>query len=212
QHLRTRTGYAPEEITSLNAALEKQDLHLNRVLCRIPPNTSPWDTVQALETYSHIAHIDLSVELSTQNDSENAARIAEACFATATLPTSKLFIAPYNDLDRTMDAIYGLLDTLCNPRPAFQTLRTLNTLLFSPIYNQDYRPQEQEQAQDANHRLLILHAPERTLKLLIPHKTPLKLSNIFNDAKNIEQHNLTTGEISALATTLTTPDPILIIT
>lgn len=210
QHLRTRTGYTPDELNTLNTTLLKQDLHLNRVLCRIPPNALPWNTVQSIEALSHISHIDFSVELYTQNDIENATRIAEACFAVATLPTSKLYISPYNDLDRTMDAIYGLLNTLCNPRPAFHTLRNLNTLLFSPVHNQAYQAQPPKPS--ADFRVCTLTSSDRTLTLLIPHKIPLKCADMIPNHQNAQQFDLITGEITALANTLDTQHPTLMIT
>jgi predicted phosphodiesterase len=209
QHLRTRIGYKAEELAQLNTTLQAQDIQLRRVLCRVPPNESPWDTVQSLQTHTHISHIDLSVELYTQNNVENAARIAEACFAIALLPASKLFISPYNDLDRTMDAIYGLLDTLCNPRPAFHTLRCLNSLLFGPIHNQDYRLSGQKESPD--YRALSLQSSDRKLTLIVPHKTPISLSGLTDSQEKGQQYQLVTGERITHLTPLTTREPVLLI-
>ncbi|MGH2350659.1 MAG: hypothetical protein ACRDI2_11755, partial [Chloroflexota bacterium] len=61
----------------------------------------------------------------------HTARAAEAVFAAALSPGSRVFLEPLIDLDRTMDASYGLIDRLCNPRSAFHTVRCLNTILFS---------------------------------------------------------------------------------
>jgi hypothetical protein len=48
---------------------------------------------------------------------------------TAAVPGSRLFIGPLLDMDRTMDVRHGLLDPLCNPRPVFDALRCLNSVL-----------------------------------------------------------------------------------
>ena len=52
-------------------------------------------------------------------------------FATALMRKSRLYLEPLIDLDRTMDASYGLLDRICNPRPVFHVVRCLNTILSS---------------------------------------------------------------------------------
>ncbi|MGA1197897.1 MAG: metallophosphoesterase family protein, partial [Candidatus Latescibacterota bacterium] len=208
QHLRTRMGYTTDELTSLNSALQAQNVHLHRVLCRIPPNESPCDSLPALQKHSHISHIDLSVELTTQDDVANAIRIAEACFAIAQMPKSKLFIAPLNDLDRTMDAIYGLLDPLCNPRPAFHTLRCLNTLLFSPQHHQDYYRTDVS-LNSLNHAYQ-LESSTRKLTLIIPTNDTLSIpQNMVN--KNTQVYNLINGEQKPPSLSLTTPYPILIV-
>ena len=48
QHLRTRMGYHLDELEDLNATLQNADIHLQRVICRVPPNESPWTYIQAL--------------------------------------------------------------------------------------------------------------------------------------------------------------------
>ena len=73
----------------------------------------------------------LGSELPAQDDDANALQAAEALFASRLLGSSRLFFEPLVDLDRTMDARNGLLDTRCNPRPAFQVLRCLCAVLHS---------------------------------------------------------------------------------
>lgn len=209
QHLRTRIGYTPEELTSLNNILQKQNIHLHRVLCRIPPNESPWHTLQTKQKQSHIAHIDWSVELSTQDDVENTIRVAEACFAIALSPLSKLYVAPFNDLDRTMDAIYGLLDPLCNPRPAFHALRCLNTLLFSPVHQQAYHIVEGPQ--NSHFHTHTLQSSNRKLSLIIPKTASVALSHtLFSPHAHL--YDLVTGEQKPHPSTLSHRYPALIIT
>ena len=48
----------------------------------------------------------------------------------ALLPGARIFFDPLVDLDRTMDVSNGILDTLCNPRPAFHALCCRNTVLY----------------------------------------------------------------------------------
>jgi len=204
QHLRTRTGYTPEEIPEINAFLQKNNIQLSRILCRIPPNASPTKVVAERPNATHIAQIDLAVELSTQNDFENATRTADACIAIALCPNAKLFLSPYNDLDRTMDAINGLLDTLCNPRPAFQVLRHLNTLLFSPVHNLNY--QLTEDTENPTYRAIGLKSPERRLTLILP-KTP-EINLNFSPQGPV--FDLETGEILSSPSALKSRGPYLV--
>jgi hypothetical protein len=210
QHLRTRIGFNPDDLVHVNARLQNQDVHLSRVLCRVPPHESPWDVVKQSRTYSNISHVDLAIELTSQDEMGNAARIAEACFAVALMPTARLFFSPYIDLDRTMDAFYGLLDTQGNPRLAFHALRCLNTLLFSPIHNRQYHPVEQKEG--SNFSAFGLESVERKLILVIPHRTPVELSDVTNTPGQTHQYHLGTGEHTTHLTTLTTRDPVLITT
>ena len=49
----------------------------------------------------------------------------------ALAPGMNIYYQPLIDFDRTMDITHGLLNGLCNPRPAYNVLRCLNTVLFS---------------------------------------------------------------------------------
>ena len=79
---------------------------------------------------SHVGAVDLAVAFTSCDDVRNANCAAEALFAAAGLAGARVCFEPLIDLDRTLDAVHGLLDTSCNPRPAFHVLRTLNTVLF----------------------------------------------------------------------------------
>lgn len=192
QHLRTRMGYHLDELESLQNA----DIHLQRVICRVPPNESPWTYIQSLSErkYSNIGHIDVSLELDAQNDSTSARRIAEATFAIARLPDSRLFVDPLTDFDRTMDVTHGLLDTLCNPRAPFHTLRCLNTLLNSPVHATDFTdPAEQTWE---NNRVLYLNNTHRRLALVLPARNTFGLDTLeFSlDINPVHIYHLCTGE------------------
>ncbi|MGY8826334.1 MAG: metallophosphoesterase family protein [Candidatus Latescibacterota bacterium] len=132
QHPRTRLGFTIDELVELNGLLAANELILDAVSCRIEGDSGPWQTINsysALPTLAQIGRIDWLLSLPHCDDEANARLGAEALFATARLPGAQLFVDPPQDLDRTMDVCHGLLDTRCNPRPAFHALRSLNTLL-----------------------------------------------------------------------------------
>lgn len=118
----------------MNRRLAQAEVQLDRVLCRVDTNVQSWDVLrQACELgpLTNITAIDWLVELATTNEQAQILRAAEAVFAASLLPGSRLFLEPLLDLDRTMDVSYGLLDRRCNPRPVFQVVRCLNTILFA---------------------------------------------------------------------------------
>ena len=201
QHLRTRMGYHLHELESLNAILQKADIHLQRVLTRVPPNESPWTHIQSLSEreYSNIDHIDVSLELDAQNDSTNARRIAEAVFAIVRLPDARLFVDPLTDFDRTMDVTHGLLDTLCNPRSPFHILRCLNTLLNSPVHDTTFTD-PREKIQDKN-RILYLNNTHRQLALVLPDRDIFDLNTLdFSlDISPVRIYHLCTGEVETVS-------------
>lgn len=194
QHLRTRIGYHLDELAGLDAILQSAGIRLRRVLCRIPPDASPWTYVQSLRAYSHIDRIDLSLALDARCDSANARRIAEAVFAVARLRDTRLFVAPLVDFDRTMDVAHGLLDSLCNPRAPFHTLRCLNTLLTSPVHPATFTcPKEHIRK---NNRILYLTAAHRTLALVLPDRDAFDLDalDLSPGTNAVRVYHLGTGE------------------
>ena len=134
QHPRTRIGYRVDELVELNARLAQSDLRIESVCCRIDGDGQPIESVdayRALPSLSHIGRVDWLLSLPHLDDEAHALLACRALFAAAALPDGYLFVDPPQDLDRTMDACHGLLDTRCNPRPAFHALRSLNTLLHA---------------------------------------------------------------------------------
>ena len=201
QHLRTRMGYHLDELDGLNATLQNADIHIQRVLCRMPPNESPWTYIQSLIEckYSNIGHIDVSLELDAQNDNTNAHRIAETTYAIVLLPGARLFVDPLTDFDRTMDVTHGLLDTLCNSRTPFHTLRCLNTILNSPIHATTFTdPREQIRA---NNRVLYLNNTYRRLALVLPARDIFDLNALdFSlDTSPVRIYHLCTGETETVS-------------
>ncbi len=201
QHLRTRMGYHHNELENLNAPLQNAAIHLQRVICRVPPDQSPWTYIQSLSErkYSNIGHIDVSLELDAQNDNTNASRIAEATFAIVRLPGARLFVDPLTDFDRTMDVTHGLLDTLCNPRTPFHTLRCLNTLLNSPVHDTTFTD-PREKTQD-NNRILYLNNTYRRLALVLPSRDIFDLDTLdFSlDISPVRIYHLCTGETETVS-------------
>jgi hypothetical protein len=133
-HGRTRSGFLVEELPGLDAWLGRHGGRVERVSCRVPERTRPWDVVAALRAQGPPANagaVDLLFDLPFQDELAHAAAVAEALFAAAALPDARLWLAPLVDLDRSMDVALGLLDRLSNPRPAFDAARTLNTVLFA---------------------------------------------------------------------------------
>jgi hypothetical protein len=166
QHPRTRLGYRLEDLASLNHLLAERDLTLNSALCRIDGEDGPWAMALRfcqLPALYHISRIDWLLTLPGLDDRINANLAAEALFATALMPDTRLYVDPPLDLDRTMDVRHGLLDVLCNPRPAFNALRCLNTLLY--VHRGEWAPEERG---EDGVRVLGLRSEERGLELLLP--------------------------------------------
>jgi hypothetical protein len=133
QHPRTRVGYPMECLTELNERLSSLDITVDRALCRIS-GESIWNQMVELSNHSslkNISRIDISFEVNSLDDTYCSAIAAEALFAKTLLPDTHIYYQPLIDFDRTMDVSHGLLNTLCNPRPAFHVLRCLNTILHS---------------------------------------------------------------------------------
>lgn len=133
QHPRTRIGYHVAETTDLDRHLAANGVRVERVLARVDPGQSPWDAiaaVTAIEPPQQFGAIDWAVEFADDPAADQTARAAEALLAIAAQPGARLYLEPLVDFDRTMDTPPGLLDRLCNPRPVFHAVRTLNSILF----------------------------------------------------------------------------------
>jgi hypothetical protein len=134
QHPRTRVGYRPTELAEVVDYLSRHGARIDRVVCRADSTLRPWESLRQtreLPLSGPIGGIDWVVDLLGENELDRLNRTAEAMFASALLPGTRVFLDPLIDLDRTMDATEGLLDRLGNPRPAFHVARCLNSILFS---------------------------------------------------------------------------------
>ena len=133
-HPRTRFGYHPTELPALNEHLSALGIIIDRVLCHIGPEQGPWDALQTIQEqppFDSIRGLDYVIGLPGLDERLQAQRVAEALFAARLQADCRLFLDPLVDLDRTNDINHGLLDRLSNPRPAYYTLQSLNTALFS---------------------------------------------------------------------------------
>ena len=136
QFPRFRLGYIPQEILGLNQFLVENGVAIGSAICKVNTDTSLWDQIRGIAgitPLSHVSNVDFSLEFSTTNDLTNANLAAKALFLMATVPGSRIYFEPFSDLDRTMDVAHGLLDTLCNPRPASRVLQSLNTIMYSRL-------------------------------------------------------------------------------
>ena len=124
QHPRTRIGYLSSELDGL-AALADPSMRL-AVNLRLDGD-APWSAVQALQR-SPVEEVVLLLELPGLDDRRNVVAAAFGGVAAAALD-AVLILEPLVDLDRTMDVGHGLLDGLCNPRPAFHVARHLAACL-----------------------------------------------------------------------------------
>ncbi len=66
-----------------------------------------------------------------RDDLDNANRIAEAVVAASALKNGELFVDTFMDMDRGHCVRNGVIDRLCNPRPALFVVRHLNALINS---------------------------------------------------------------------------------
>lgn len=135
QHARSQRGFLPEQLPKLDHHMQQLGAFVARVLCRIDPEVGPWNVLSkfgSLLSLPNIGGVDWILAPTDRYANQPANQVAEALFAAALHSPGKLFIEPFLDLDRTMDTACGLLDRICNPRPAFHVARHLNTLLYSP--------------------------------------------------------------------------------
>ena len=144
-HLRSRTGYRPRELPRLDEMLTGQGLVLDRAVCMVDDSKSVWDDIRAFDVeLRSIGGLDFLIPFGA-DDEANAAAVAEALFAAATVPGCRVYLDPLQDLDRVTKVVHGLLDRLSNPRAAFHLTRVLNTALFGEGRRPgDYSPLEVE--------------------------------------------------------------------
>ena len=172
QHPRTRIGYRPDELADLDRHLGEAGVRVDGVLCRLGAAASPWDDMLQLcdlPGLAHIGHIDLIVQLPHPPCEPSTLLLAEALFAARQGRGARLYVEPLIDLDRTMDLRAGLLDGLCNPRPAYEVARCLNAVLGAN--GEELTPSCRTRP---GLRLLYLEGPSRSLCLLLPEEDAVR--------------------------------------
>ena len=145
-HMRRRTGYRPGELPRLDAVLGAHGLHLDRSVCAADGSDSVWSDIRAFDMdLRSVGGLDFLVPLGP-DEKRNIMSVAEALFASATVPDCRLYLDPLQDLDRVTSVVLGLLDRLSNPRGAFHVARVMNTVLFGEGRRPgDYRPVEPDE-------------------------------------------------------------------
>lgn len=167
QHSRLRSGFLHSELERLNDRLAEHDCHVDRVLCRVSGGDDPLTTMcerPDVDNLSRIGAVDWLVTSTGVDASQLTDRLARAIFAIASQPGSRLYIEPLRALDRTMDLAPGLLDRRCNPTPAFDAVRCLNTVLSGREWTWNrYSKRERKSG-----TLLALQSGETELVLALP--------------------------------------------
>ncbi|NKB66727.1 MAG: hypothetical protein GKR89_06690 [Candidatus Latescibacteria bacterium] len=193
QHPRTRVGFRPDEMGRLNDQLQEADLSLGAV-GRLDA-ADPWGDAlvwAGLPTAAAIRRLDLLFELPGRSDGDDAARAAEALFATALLPGTRLFVEPLVDLDRTMDVGQGLLDPLCNPRPVFGVLRCLNALLQRLALSLD----QAASLEGDGVKVRLLRGDEGTLALVLPEAAGVGVPAALEASGSVRLYHLVDGTVA----------------
>ncbi len=180
QHTRTRIGYHLDEIVALDRFLGERGVRVDRVRGRIDTGQRPWSVLhRALELphLNQIGAIHWAIEFDGSDDQRQVSSAAEAMLGVALFPDSRLLLEPLIDFDRTMDIPRGLLDRLCNPRPAFHVVRILNTILFGQSH-----PWQPCKGPELPHTLSLgLQSPHRRFWLVVPARTSVSAVRITNE-------------------------------
>jgi hypothetical protein len=132
QHPRTATGFSIDALAELDSQLARAGVVLDRVVCRLEPGPELAGGLAEMiraERLESIRGVDWRLQLEGIDDRSSLEWAVMSLVGTAAVPGSRLFIGPLMDMDRTMDVRHGLLDSLCNPRPVFDALRCLNSIL-----------------------------------------------------------------------------------
>ncbi|MBU10211.1 MAG: hypothetical protein CME13_19835 [Gemmatimonadetes bacterium] len=122
QHPRARIGYRVDEVAQLlSIAAGSSDMAIV-----ISAETHRPLTQQLLKAPTRARPLQLRIVL---DDLTTAPTYITRGLLQASAWGAMPFIEPLIDLDRTMDGAAGLLDPLCNPGPAYETVRVLAALL-----------------------------------------------------------------------------------
>ena len=133
-HRRQRFGYKPGALPALDAKLAAVSAPVDRAVCHIGDRDELWELVEVLgDGLGAIAAVDVLVEVGLQGLAADSWLAAEALVALAPFQAARVFVDTLIELDRTMDMRGGLLTRMCNPRPSFRVLQSLNTVLHGRI-------------------------------------------------------------------------------
>lgn len=133
-------GFQLEERDRLTTSITKHDLArvIDGVVFRLPPDTSPWEGIQAAETLATelnrttVVHVQLpraSEGVAYVQDRQISNRIAETLAAVLGAKGVEVFLDTFVDHDRGYYPRHGLLDRRYNPRSSYYVFRHLQHAL-----------------------------------------------------------------------------------
>ncbi|AWT59636.1 MAG: 3',5'-cyclic adenosine monophosphate phosphodiesterase CpdA [Candidatus Moanabacter tarae] len=197
---RTRFGYRLKELENIKSQLDKINLQIMNICCRIGLDENPWDVIRLayrLKNLGKARKLYFLIELGYQDDNRNSCRAVEALFAAALFRGTRIFFDPLIDIDRTMDVSLGILDTLCNPRPVFHAIRCLNTILYGLL---QWEIKEENEIQWDGVKELQFINNGRKLSLLLPgspkdenRDPPLKATSLLLKEQSFTLYLLNQG-------------------
>ncbi|MEZ4679787.1 MAG: hypothetical protein R2932_36770 [Caldilineaceae bacterium] len=204
QHGRSQIGYTIGQLPELNQALASAGVRLDRVCCRLdtPNPLAPWAQLasQNLEPLPQIGAIDWLYTVPVGEPISQVNGATAALFSVAQRPGDRLFIEPYVDFDRTMDAGPGLLDRRYNPRSTFHGLRHLNTLLYHRFISNVTPITVSETAQAS---ALTLRMDGRTYTLMLPASAADLVVSVAHQFDSELRHQQQVGLLSGHCRTWT---------
>ncbi len=183
QHGRSQFGYTVDQLPELNQRLVAAGVQIDRVCCRLDDASGrpPWAqlaALQAIAPLSQIGALDWLYTIPPDDELVQANAVAGALFSLLQQPGDRLFVDPFIDFDRTMDAGFGLLDRAYNPRPTFHLLRHLNTVLYHQPLDEGspLQPVTIAATQTAQSIELIGATAQQAFKLILPTSGPVTLT------------------------------------
>jgi predicted phosphodiesterase len=202
QHARARIGFRTHELLHLDSHLDRLGAPLDRVTCRVDPGADALETMMSATQVlplGMVRSIDWLVETVTQQDHEQVVRVVESMVGASASDQCRVFLSPLVDLDRTMDVMFGLLDRQCNPRPAYTTVRLLNSLLWGRG-EFGHSPKIVEIENDWSGRTILMQTGSAQDRIWIPRVAedgPVTLTRTSHDIGRtkrwIRQYDLTSG-------------------
>lgn len=127
---RWQYGFTTDDIPELDRDLRTAGLDDSRVLVSVRDvdDVHVAGEFAATSSLTAITAVDLVAQVEGP-DAEAAGNLAELFLASCERPSGRFLVDGLSELDRTLDLSAGLLDRAWNPRPAFHTLRILNSLV-----------------------------------------------------------------------------------
>ncbi len=164
-------GFLPDDTEQLRWLKEGLGDDVAGFVFRVTAEVWPWDAIEAASRIAaglgamasvHIRLCGSNPAAPIRNDHWAANRVAEAMFAANAFDNTWAFADTFVDIDRGYFVRHGVLDRLCNPRPAFHLLRALSGQLCK---YPEFRPSGSHHLPGC--RALIVNANDKKLALLL---------------------------------------------